>query len=61
MDYAPASDGKAVEMERLFLEKEDIRHPTVPGMDGGTELFRTDPIIYAIDFLGMDLIIESES
>ena len=41
--------------EKALLDVEHIRFPTVPGMDGGTELFRTDPLIYAIEKWDLDI------
>ena len=37
-----------------LLNEESIRYP-VPGMDGGTELFRRDPLLYALEEWDMDL------
>jgi hypothetical protein len=46
---------EALDLEKALLDVEHIRYPAVPGMDGGTELFRTDPLIYAIEEWGLDL------
>jgi len=46
---------EALDLEKALLDVEHIRFPAVPGMDGGTELFRTDPLIYAIEEWDLDL------
>ena len=45
----------ALDLERALLNEESIRYPAVPGMDGGTELFRRDPLLYALEEWDMDL------
>ena len=48
----------ALEFEKILLDIEEIKHPDVPGMKGGTELFWEDPLMYAIEVLGYNLKLE---
>ena len=49
---------EALDLEKALLDVDEIRYPPVPGMDGGTELFRIDPLIYAIEVLNLELDIQ---
>jgi hypothetical protein len=53
------TDGRmALQFEQMLLDIDQIRYHKISGMDGGTELFRIDPLIYAIDILGYDIELE---